>query len=102
VNDHQIAVRTGDVRIKERIIEELATYQDASKGDGKRMATPKEDVKAILGRSPDLSDTLIMRMFFVIRGKLSPVQSIERGIIKETMRNQFATNERNFINNSTK
>jgi hypothetical protein len=35
------------------IIEELSTYQDASVGDGKRMPTKKEDVKALIGRSPD-------------------------------------------------
>ena len=53
VNDHKIAVRIEDQRIKSHIIEELSSYQDASTGDGKRMATMKEDVKAIIGRSPD-------------------------------------------------
>jgi len=72
INDHKIAMRVTDVRIKERIIEELALYQEASTGDGKRMATQKEDIKALLGRSPDLSDTLIMRMYFVLREKLIP------------------------------
>jgi hypothetical protein len=52
VNQHKIASRcTG--RQKEVIIEELSVYQDASQGDGKRMATQKEDVKEIIGRSPD-------------------------------------------------
>lgn len=53
VNNHQIAVRIDDTRLREEIIEELATYQDVSKGDGKRMATMKEDVKTAIGRSPD-------------------------------------------------
>jgi hypothetical protein len=69
VNSHQIASRcTG--RDKEVIIEELSVYQDASKGDGKRMMTQKEDVKEIIGHSPDDSDCWLMRMYFVIRGKM--------------------------------
>jgi hypothetical protein len=71
VNEHQIASRvTG--RFKEMTIEELSHYQDASKGDGKRMATPKEDVKEAIGRSPDHSDTWIMRMYFVLKAKMLP------------------------------
>lgn len=65
INNHKIASRvTGE--FKEKIIEELAVYQDASTGDGKRMATQKEDVKNLIGRSPDHSDTWIMRMYFEI------------------------------------
>lgn len=78
VNEHKIASRVMG-REKEVIIEELSNYQDASVGDGKRMATPKEDIKAIIGRSPDDSDTWIMRMYFVIRNKMIPNQSEEIG-----------------------
>src|SRR3990167_7849199 len=53
VNEHEIAIKTEDQRIKSHIIEELSNYQDASAGDGKRMATQKEDIKAAIGRSPD-------------------------------------------------
>lgn len=72
VNNHEVACKVQDVRIKERIIEELSLYQDDSRGDGKRMATKKEDIKAILGRSPDITDTFIMRMYFAIRDKMLP------------------------------
>lgn len=89
VNKHNLAVKIDDVRIKEAIIEELATYQDASKGDGKRMATQKDDVKELIGRSPDISDTLIMRMYFVIKGKMSPLQSEDRAEINRKIANQF-------------
>lgn len=102
VNEHGIAVRTQDVRVKERIIEELALYQDASRGDGKRMATQKEDIKELLGRSPDLSDTLIMRMYFELRERLSPHQSEELAGVHDKLMQQFSRNERGFANNSTK
>jgi hypothetical protein len=92
VNDHKIAVKTDDVRVKERIIEELSTYQDASQGDGKRMATMKEDIKALIGRSPDISDTLIMRMYFVLREKLQPYQSEEKAKVFNELQNQFSKN----------
>jgi hypothetical protein len=69
INSHRIASKvTG--KMKENVIEELSTYQDASTGDGKRMATSKDDIKSIIGRSPDDSDTWIMRMYFEIRKKM--------------------------------
>jgi len=91
-NDHKIACKISDVRIKERIIEELALYQDASAGDGKRMATQKEDIKALLGRSPDLSDCLLMRMYFQIRGTLLP-QSEETKMVDDQIMRHLSMNE---------
>ena len=102
VNNHNIAVRIEDVRIKEAIIEELSLYQDASTGDGKRMPTMKEDVKALLGRSPDISDTLIMRMYFEVRSRLLPMQSEERIALQAKVVNQFNRNEKRVSLNSTK
>ena len=72
VNQHKIAVKIQDTRLREQIIEELSAYQDVSKGDGKKMVTPKEDVKDQIGRSPDVTDTLQMRMYFEIRAKVMP------------------------------
>jgi hypothetical protein len=102
VNNHKIAVNTDDVKIKEAIIEELHIYQDVSKGDGKRFATQKEDVSAVLGRSPDISDTLIMRMYFVLRDKLQPYQSEERARVADIMESQFAMAESNLELNDTR
>lgn len=102
VNEHKIACRVEDVRVKERIIEELALYQDASVGDGKRMATQKDDIKEYLGRSPDLSDTFIMRMYFVIRDKLLPDQSEQAAILASQLKHQFEKNEAGQEANSTR
>ncbi len=101
VNERKVAIKTEDVKIKSHIIEELSTYQDASKGDGKRMATQKEDVKELLGRSPDLSDTLFMRMYFELKEKFLPTSEEESKIIRK-MKEQFNRNEFRQRLNSTK
>ena len=101
VNNHKIASRvTG--RQKEVIIEELSSYQDISKGDGKRQAMAKEEIKDIIGRSPDASDCFIMRMYFVIMGRMSPNQSEEKHNIFNSQRNKFMSNKANMIANSSK
>lgn len=102
VNDHKIACKVEDVRIKERVLEELALYQDVSKGDGKRLATQKDDIKALLGRSPDVSDTFIMRMYFEVKKKLVPGQSQEAQALARELSMQFAKNEANARRSSTK
>ena len=101
VNNHEIA---SDVRgvDKESIIEELSAYQDASKGDGKRMATAKEDVKAIIGRSPDDSDCFIMRMYFEVKEKMMPNQNPEDNTIVRKQQTNFKINRANYANNSNK
>lgn len=101
VNNHKIASKvTG--KAKEDVIEELATYQDASKGDGKRMATPKEEVKDILGRSPDSSDTWIMRMYFTIKDRMLPGQTDAGQNLINKQLNQFKINSAYAANRSTK
>ena len=102
VNDHKIACKIDDIRVREKIIEELSTYQDASTGDGKRMATQKEDIKALIGRSPDISDTLIMRMYFVVRSQLTPYLSENSAIVADKLRTQFSANIYRQGLNSTK
>ncbi len=102
INNHDIAVKVDDLRIKEAIIEELALYQDASKGDGKRMPTQKEDIKALLGRSPDLSDTMIMRCFFEIRERIAPVQNEKLVQLQQQLQSQFSRNEKRANMNSAK
>lgn len=102
VNNHKFAVKTADTRIKEMIIEELSTYQDASKGDGKRFATPKEDITALIGRSPDITDTLIMRMYFVIKERMLPNQSEERSRVDQLIKERLDRAESRAGNNSTK
>lgn len=94
VNHHEIASRvTG--QFKEHILEELALYQDASVGDGKRFATPKETLKEAIGRSPDHSDTWIMRMFFELKGTLLPHESPEVKARLAEQANRFISTQMN-------
>lgn len=96
VNNHNIACAIKDDRLKSEIIEELSQYQDVSVGDGKRMATQKDDVKAVIGRSPDCSDTFIMRMYFEIKDMVSefPTDSDTNNLIME-MDSAFNRNQLN-------
>lgn len=101
INNHKVASRvTG--RQKESIIEELSVYQDASIGDGKRAATQKEVVKEIIGHSPDASDTWIMRMYFVVKEKMVPMQSEEGSRVILAQKSQFALNRANKMAESNK
>ena len=101
-NSHNIAIKTEDARIKSFIIEELSHYQDAGTGDGKRMATPKEDIKELIGRSPDITDTLIMRMYFVLKETMLPQTSEEQTKIIREIQAQFDLVKNKQIMNSSK
>jgi len=101
VNNHKIASEV-EGQGKELILEELPCYQDASKGDGKRFATPKEEVKDMIGRSPDDSDTWLMRMYFVITERMSPVNTEEVIKRQEMTAQQFLQGESFKSMNSTK
>lgn len=69
VNKWEIHVNCEDMDMREGIIEEMEQIkQKDPDGDGKLAIVPKEIVKQMIGRSPDRSDMLLMRMWF----KLSP------------------------------
>jgi len=102
VNNHLLACTVKDGIIQEQIIEELSLYQDASKGDGKRFATPKEDVKDLLGRSPDISDTFLMRMYFDVKNSMIPKQSFDTTRLVEELNRQFDITESKKIQDSSR
>lgn len=67
VNESKIYVNCDDPTVKQQLIEELeqVKQKDMDK-DSKRAVIGKDKVKELLGRSPDISDTLMMRMVFEI------------------------------------
>lgn len=101
VNNHKIASLCMGAA-QEKVIEELFVYQDASKGDGKTFATSKDDVKKVIGRSPDESDCFIMRMYFELRASVSPHQSAESKRALDSQLEQFARNKRQQKQNSSR
>lgn len=101
VNNHKIASRVSGKQ-KEVIIEELSAYQDISKGDGKRMALTKEEVRDIIGRSPDHSDTWVMRVFFVVREKMLPDTGEAGNAMTSKLKEQFAMNRNRQALNSSR
>lgn len=62
---------------KQMLIEELEVIKNASYGtDNKLKVLKKQEVKEIIGRSPDLSDMLMMRMYFTLKINLSHQKDI--------------------------
>lgn len=74
VNNHKVGIDCEDEEIKEMIEEEISELKDAKPDeDTKKQLVPKDDIKENIGRSPDLLDNLLMRVWF----QLSDVEEIE-------------------------
>lgn len=71
VNNSKISIAEISPDIKKLIISDLEQIKrkDADK-DGKLQVTPKEEIKANIGRSPDFGDAIMMRMLFEVKPKL--------------------------------
>lgn len=71
INRNEFFVQVQNNEIKDRLTEELEQVKQHNMDkDGKKQVVPKDKVKEIIGRSPDLSDTLMMRMYFELAPKL--------------------------------
>lgn len=70
IQDGKISCESINIRIKEKIIEDLQQIKikDIDK-DGKLRIIPKEEIKENLGRSPDYGDAMMMRMIFEVKPK---------------------------------
>lgn len=68
VRDRRISIKTGNEDLKAQIVAEFETLKqkDPDK-DGKLSLIGKDRMKNVLGRSPDLLDVCIMRMWFEFR-----------------------------------
>lgn len=75
INTHKMAIRTPEYRAT--IIEELSAIlrEKDSEKEGKLRLIPKEDVKEMLGRSPDIGDCILMRAYFDVLEYSAPEQS---------------------------
>ena len=79
VNDHKMRINCDNQAIKTAIIEELEQIKSKDKDkDGKLKIIPKEEVKELIGRSPDWSDNLMMRMLFEVSAPISSYAIVNR------------------------
>jgi len=70
INANGIFIKCEDSEIQEDIIEELEQLKQKDvDAEGKKGIVPKDEVKAMLGRSPDYRDMLLMRMYFEFTGE---------------------------------
>ena len=69
INKGELGIRISDIALKHQLIDELSIVKrkDADK-DGKLAIIGKDKVKLELGRSPDISDAIMMRMWYEAKG----------------------------------
>lgn len=79
VNNHAIALRLDDVKLQDSLSEELSVIKqrNADKDNQKFQVIGKNEIKELLGRSPDLADVLMMRMFFELSRPKTVPQHID-------------------------
>lgn len=101
VNNHEIASDC-DENQKDLIVQELSQYKEITKDGGKRKVTSKEDIKEAIGRSPDDSDTWVMRMYFVIVDNMKLYTSEQSMATFQRQNDIFDRNKRNKYKNSAR
>lgn len=70
INKGGLYIECEDIEMKAAIIQELEQVKQWNMDkDGKKQVMPKEKVKELIGRSPDFSDTLMMREYFELAPK---------------------------------
>lgn len=76
----QIAITEPSIEVREQLAADLQQFKrrDAGK-DGKLKVVQKPDIKAALGRSPDVGDTIIMRSYFDLRLREDAIAQAQGG-----------------------
>ena len=73
INEGVIEIFDYDIIIKEKIIQELQLIKRKNiDRDGKLQIISKEEIKEMIGRSPDYSDAMMMRMLFEFKNSSAP------------------------------
>ena len=102
INEHKIAFRVPEQR--DNIIDELSALlrRKDIDSDGKLQIIPKDAVKESLGRSPDVGDTLIFRMWFELKSDALPQLEGNREHVITRQMQMMNTNHAGRETNSTK
>lgn len=79
VNNHSMSIEVDDRALQETIKEELSVIKrkNADKDFQKFQIIGKNEIKEYLGRSPDLADVLMMRMWFELANPQIKVQHLD-------------------------
>lgn len=68
INKSGLHIICSEIAMREMIVQELEQVKQHNMDkDGKKAVVPKEIVKELIGRSPDYSDTLMMREWFELK-----------------------------------
>ncbi len=99
INEHKIAFKVPDYR--KEIIEELtAMLQDRDvDGEGKKMLIKKDEVKKQIGKSPDVGDVILMRVYFELMAD-SDLYTKENIVEVQRQNERFDRNESIALNNT--
>lgn len=103
INEHKIStVNVGEYR--DEIIEDLtATLQERDTDkEGKKKMVTKEEIKEELGRSPDVGDTFLMRMWWELKDDAEDKDPAEVNDVAIKQVHRMKSNERNQVANSTR
>jgi hypothetical protein len=74
VNANGIYLSFDDTNVKDWVIQELEQVkQKKLDSDLKKGVIPKEQVKELIGRSPDFADAIMMREWFELMPKFTPI-----------------------------
>ena len=101
INEHKICFSVDNYQ--DMIVEDLNAllrYKDVD-SDGKIALKSKDEVKAELGRSPDIGDCLIMRMWFEL-AKSTLEDDPQRVVAVQEQAVSFSQNRRAQVHNSSK
>lgn len=92
INNHGIAIHAEIITevegvdnqsYKDDLAEELEQIKEKDPDKEKKLqVVPKEEVKALIGRSPDYADTLMMRMYFELKKPIGKVATTVQGGVK--------------------
>lgn len=101
INSHKIAVKNIGEDIKEMIRQDLAWIRRKNPDkDGKLEILSKDDIKEQIGRSPDIGDTLMMRMYFELEQPTPTIQNTDPIAMMLANRMRNARNGGDIVHNS--
>lgn len=104
INERQIAVKTDSEELRTEIIEDLSAmlHEREPDTDGKRQLRKKAVVREELGRSPDVGDTFLMRIWFELAEAVPTAVTQTPEHVVNLQQNKFARTRESQAANSSR